>query len=179
MNPEHEQILIDLIKKIAKPIVGEVGVEFLKEGDQWRINLAGDHARELIGYHGELVNAIQHIVRVTFHKLNPADRTRFFIDVNLAKFKREHFITEQIPELAKNDVLINGITYIIKNMSSYERKLVHDLLSEVKGLETLSVGDGFNRKLLIRPTSETGSMGLDNSKIIDINSIEDFNDKAV
>lgn len=164
--------VVEIINSLVTPISGPIELELLKEGDQWRVNIISDNGAQLMGFHGELLNALQHLVRVIFHKKNPNDRSKFLLDVQLIRQKREGFINNQIPILAKEEVLKTGATYIFKNLTSYERKIIHSLLADVTGLETLSVGDGMNRKLLIRPTSETGSLGMDNSKIIDINMIQ-------
>ena len=171
METQYKEQITKIINEIVEPISGKVDLDFIKEGDQWRVNVTSDNGDKLIGYKGELLNALQHVLRVLIHKLNPDDRTKFILDVSLARQKREEYINKKIPQMAKEEVLKNGITFIIQNLSSYERRIFHSFLAEVKGLETVSVGDGYTRKLLIRQTSEIGSLGLDNSKLIDINQI--------
>lgn len=175
METQYKEQISKIINQIVAPISGQVELEFLKEGEQWRVNITSKNGEKLIGYKGELLNALQHVLRVLVHKNFPEDRTKFILDIGLNRQKREEYINQKIPEMAKEDVLKNGVTFIIQNLSSYERRIVHGLLGEVKGLETVSVGDGYTRKLLIRPTSEIGSLGLDNSKLIDINQIQDLN----
>jgi spoIIIJ-associated protein len=172
MDEQYKQQISKIINNIVTPICGPVELEYAKEGDQWRVNVVSPNGPELFGYKGELLNALQHLIRVLIHKQFVDDRTRFLLDVGMTRHRREDYINKQIPEMAKEEVLKNGTTYIVQNLSSYERRIIHGMLAEVKGLETLSVGDGYSRKLLIRPTTEIGSMGMDNSKIIDINAIE-------
>jgi spoIIIJ-associated protein len=161
-----------ILNSILAHICGEVEVEITKEGEQHRINIISDNGNKLLEEDGHLLNALQHLIRVLVHKTFPDDKSHFVLDVFNGRLKRERYIQEEIPNIAKNDVLLLGNTVIIKNLSSYERLIIHQLLVEVKGLETTSVGEDKNRKLLIRPTSETGTLGLDNSKIIDINRID-------
>ncbi len=177
MDEQYKQQISKIINDIVTPICGVVELDYVKEGDQWRVNVISPNGQQLFGYKGELLNALQHLLRVLIHRHNPDDRTRFLLDVGMTRQRREEYINKQIPEMAKEDVLKNGMTYIVQNLSSYERRIIHGMLAEVKGLETLSVGDGYSRKLLIRPTSEMGSLGMDNSKIIDINSIEILGDQ--
>jgi spoIIIJ-associated protein len=173
MDTNYQTVLINTLKLIAEPICGEIDVDVNSEGEQWRVNITSKNAVALLGIKGELIQAIQYLIRVIVHREFPDDRTKFLLDIGQGRKKREEYIVTNIPLLAQNDVLKSGVTYIIKNLTSYERKLVHDLLADVGGLETVSVGEGDNRKLLIRPTSGTGSLGMDNSKIIDINNIQD------
>jgi spoIIIJ-associated protein len=173
-----DQSIQDIVQKILDllitPICGEYKAEFVREGEQWRINLTGENTKNLLGFKGEVLNSVQHLVRVLVHQRLPKDRTHFILDVDMSRSRREKFINEEIPNMAKLEVLAQGMTIIIKNLSSYERRLIHQMLQEVEGLETMSVGEGNNRKLLIRPTSDTGSLGIDNSKIVDISAIEDI-----
>jgi spoIIIJ-associated protein len=166
-----------ILNSILAQICGEVEIEVNKEGEQYRINITSQNGEQLLEEEGHLLNALQHLTRVLFHKAFPEDKSHFVLDVFNSRLKREKYIQEEIPNIAKDDVLTLGHTVIIKNLSSYERLIIHQLLVEVKGLETTSVGEDKNRKLLIRPTSETGTLGLDNSKIIDINRI-DFKNNA-
>lgn len=172
MDQTLQTSITEIVKILVTPIVGEYDLEIIREGDQWRVDIKGENAVKLLGSKGEVLNAVQHILRVLVHNQVPKDRTHFIMDVNQIRSRREKFIAEEIPMMAKNEVLAVGMTVIIKNLSSYERRLIHQLLAEANGIETMSVGEGGNRKLLIRPTSDTGSLGIDNSKIVDIDAIE-------
>jgi len=172
MDKVLQKAIEEVVELLVQPIIGEYSIEILREGEQWRVNITGERASELLVFQGELLNSVQHLVRVLVHQRLPKDRTHFILDVGMARAKRERFINEEIPEIAKKEVLAMGMTIIVKNLSSYERRLIHQMLQEVEGLETMSVGEGNSRKLLIRPTSDTGSLGIDNSKIVDINALE-------
>jgi spoIIIJ-associated protein len=172
MDQAVQESVQQILQMLVKPICGDFKSEYIREGEQWRINLTGENVELLQGQKGELLNSIQHLIRVMAHLEHPKDRTHFILDINMARSSREKFINEQIPLMAKEEVLDLGMTIIIKNLSSYERRLIHQMLEEVTGLETMSVGEGNSRKLLIRPTSDTGSLGMDNSKIVDINSVQ-------
>jgi predicted RNA-binding protein Jag len=64
--------------------------------------------------------------------------------------------------------LKQGLTVILVGLSGYERKLVHGILAEIKGLETSSVGPQDNRKLLVMPNSQIGNYGIENAKVVDL-----------
>lgn len=171
MDEALHKTIAEIVDLLVRPICGDYTLELVREGEQWRINLGGENIARLLAYQGEVLNSVQHLVRVLVHQRMPKDRTHFILDVNMTRSVREKFINEEIPNMAKNEVLALGMTIIIKNLSSYERRLIHQMLQEVDGLETMSVGEGNSRKLLIRPTSDTGSLGIDNSKIVDINTV--------
>jgi predicted RNA-binding protein Jag len=75
-------------------------------------------------------------------------------------------ILQKIPHLAEYDVLEHGKTVIIVGLTSYERLQVHKLLQDTKGLNTTSVGGRGDRKLIIVPTSDIGSGGMESAKVV-------------
>jgi predicted RNA-binding protein Jag len=169
MSEELKNAIIQILQFIVPAIVEDVEIEFLKEADQWRVNLKVADPEPLLGTNNEIVNSIQHYIRIAIHKKYPADRTHFILDVNLAKKQREQYITESIPKIGQEKVLQNGSSIIFVGLSSYERRIVHNIISEVKGVESVSVGTDSGRRLILRPTSETGSTGMENAQVIDIN----------
>lgn len=170
MQDEQKNQIKEIVDLIVSPLAGESDVNFLKEGDQWRIDIIVEDGTKLIGHHGELLSSIQHLVRVLFHKKNPGDRTHFLVDVNSYKHKRESFINEEIPKIAEAEVLGEGRPVIISGLSSYERRIIHNMIADVKGVETTSVGERYSRRLIIRPTSES-NLGMDKARVIDIKNI--------
>ena len=167
MNNPVQQLILEIIEPIIKLISPEAKIEFNKEGDQWRI-LIIDGNPELIGEKGEVLRAIQHLARIFVHKKLPEDRTHFLIDIDNFRSNRELIIKTKIPEIAQA-IIAQGKTFVLINLSGYERMLVHKLLVDIKSLQTTSVGERDNRKLLILPTSEAGSAGIDDATIWDIN----------
>ncbi len=180
MDQAYQDTLQEVIEYIIEPLVKEkVEMEFSKEGDQWRVNLVvRKKIEEIIGEYKEILNSIQHIARVTMSKKFPGDRTHFILDVNRSRYNREEFLNKTVMDLAEKHVLKIGQTLILLNLTSYERRLIHQMMTEVGGLETISVGSGHERRLIIRPTSDTGSISMEKAKVIDVNrEISDYLDK--
>jgi spoIIIJ-associated protein len=174
MKEEFEQQLYEILKLLVEPIAANPIITVVREGDQWRVTINSDQNDLLVGYKGENIKAIQHITRVVIHKKFPDDRTHFLIDIGEYKRSREHVITGKITNLAEKEVLELGKTLILTGLTGYERKIVHSLLADIAGLETTSVGESDNRKLLIRPTSGdlSGSTGMDSAMVINLNKLE-------
>jgi predicted RNA-binding protein Jag len=165
----------DLVDKILTGTIpglfGDGQISYEKEADQYRIKITtSGHYPEDLDIK-EISYALQHILRITVHKKFPDDRTHFLIDIDDFRNQREEKIRKLIPSLAENKVIIQGKTVVLMGLSGYERMIVHHLLSDIKGLETTSVGNGRSRKLLIMPDSETGASGMDQAIMVDINTI--------
>lgn len=166
-----EEYVKEITTKLLSELADDVELEFEREGDQYRINIVTKSPDVIYGQRGDVLSSVQHITRVLVHQRYKEDRTHFLLDVNNARKKREKYINESLPELAKSDVLTLGKTVVLGGLSSYERRIIHGMMTDVDGLETSSVGSGNDRRLLIRPTSQTGSQGMENAKIIDMNRL--------
>jgi len=175
----YQQFIVNLLKNLIEPIIHQnLEVSFQKEGDQWRLNLQSKNLQKLVVENKDLIPAIQHILRVIVAKNFPGDRTHFILDVDSLRKYREEYIRKFVYDLAEREVATQGNTVILLHLTSYERRLVHQMLAEVRGLETVSVGSGSGRRLIIRPTSDTGAKNIDQARVIDIDKqIRDYLDK--
>jgi spoIIIJ-associated protein len=173
MQQEYQDQLYTVIKLLIEPISANPNIKVRKEGDQWRVVVDTDQNELLVGYKGENIKAIQHITRVIIHKMFPEDRTHFLIDIGEYKKSREQALNSTMIRFGQEEVLEKGKTVILSGLTSYERRIVHNILSEVDGIETSSIGDEGNRKLIIRPTRGElmGGMGMENSIILPIDQL--------
>jgi predicted RNA-binding protein Jag len=172
MSEQIKSYIEKLIQLMISPIVSLNGIDVVPENSQFRVILNVSDNTALIEENCELLQSIQHIIRVAVHNKFPDDRTHFVLDVDNYNKKREKIISVNIPNLAHSKVLGEGKTIILINLTGYERLQVHNILLDVKGVETTSVGVGKNRKLLIIPTSDLGATSLEDSIIFDLNSAQ-------
>jgi spoIIIJ-associated protein len=167
------------IKKLLEVTAGKISnitsVEFIKEGEQLRVSLLTENNDIFLENHSEVLNAVQHFIRKIIHLKNPTDRSHFFLDIGFHNKNREYILSLKVPEFAQEIVILKGRPIIFIGLNSFERLYVHNILVDVNGLQTTSVGIDPNRKLLVLPTSEIGSSSLDDSLIFDIKSIENNN----
>jgi spoIIIJ-associated protein len=102
----------------------------------------------LIGRHGATLDAIQELTRmVVGRRLD--ERCRVLVDVEDYRKRREERLVERAVETART-VLETGRERVLDPMNPYERKLVHDAVAELGGLETSSQGEEPNRAVVIR-----------------------------
>ena len=165
----------DQIKNLVSLTMGKIAtiksIIFDKEGEQFRVCILTDNNAIFLENQCEVLEAIQHFVRKIIHIKNPGDHSHFFLDIGYYNKNREYVLSIKTPELAQEVVLNKGKTVIMIHLSGFERLYVHNLLADINGLQTTSVGIDTNRKLLIIPTSETGSSSLDESTIFDLDTI--------
>lgn len=104
----------------------------------------------LIGQYGVNLQAFQHIARLVIRKKLADERVNFTLDVNSYRDQKNQAVIEQAGEAAKQ-AINEGRVIIMKPMSAYERRLVHMELSKNDKVSTESVGEGENRKILVKP----------------------------
>lgn len=102
----------------------------------------------LIGRHGQTLEAIQELARMAIgRKLD--QRIRVIVDVEDYRKRRESRLEEDAREAALR-VAADGGEYEFDPMNAYERKLVHDVVAGVDGVETVSRGEEPSRYVVIR-----------------------------
>jgi spoIIIJ-associated protein len=103
----------------------------------------------LIGRHGQTLEAIQELMRLSVGR-RLDQRIRVIVDIENYRKRREARLEEHARELAGR-VIETGREEELEPMNSYERKLVHDAVADIDGVETESRGVDPARYVVIRP----------------------------
>lgn len=103
----------------------------------------------LIGQYGTNLQALQHIARLIVRK-KTSDKVNFIVDVNSYRQEKNQSILE-LAKLAANQALEEKRTVVMKPMTAYERRLVHIELSKNDAVITESIGEGEDRKIVVKP----------------------------
>ena len=123
------------------------GTRGVRNGDiVFKIN--GDGINNLIGYHGETLEAIQYIVNTIVRNKVRDYHKKVYIDVENYRRKRAETV-EQIAEKVAKKVIATKRSFKLEPMNSYERKAIHFALSNVEHIGTHSEGTEPNRCLII------------------------------
>ena len=126
-----------------------VNLEIRRRQDNITVKIFSDHNAVLIGKTGHTVEALQTIIRqIILNKTNTY--IGIILDVENYKDKRN----KQIELLAKRtakEVAKTKVEAKLDSMNSYERRLVHSILSEDKFVYTESTGEEPNRYVIIKP----------------------------
>lgn len=146
--------VIEFSKKYIKNLVEamglEVNLETKRKENYILIKLHSNNNSILIGKNGKTLDALQVILRQVLHA-----QTGLFIniilDVEDYKEKHQRSIEFLAKKLAK-EVVQTSIEIKMDSMNSYERRLVHNVLSDFKGVKTESEGEEPNRCVVIKPS---------------------------
>ncbi len=103
----------------------------------------------LIGRHGQTLDSIQELTRVVVgHRTGM--RARVVVDVEDYKKRQRSRLEAKATATAKR-VAKSGREEELEPMNPYERKVVHDAVSAVPGVESLSRGEEPERRVVVRP----------------------------
>lgn len=180
MELEIQNFIINFIKTLLKNLGINCDINVQKEANQWRFLITNESKTNfLVEENGEIIFAIQHVIRTIIRQKFALNKTHFILDVDDFRKTREKEILNLIPDLVNESVIKRGKTVVLKSFSSYERLLIHTELKEIKGIQTTSFGIHGDRKLVIIPTSEMGTLGMENSVVLTLEKIKEFleNDK--
>ena len=119
----------------------------VRNGDViFKIN--GENVNNVIGYHGETLEAVQYILNTIVRERVPEYRKKVYIDVENYRRKRQDTV-EQIAERVAKKVLTTKRSIKLEPMNSFERKAIHYALSNIEHIGTHSEGVEPNRCLVI------------------------------
>lgn len=117
------------------------------EDNTIKVDIDGESCGSLIGYRGETLNSLQTIISSIANK-NVKERIKIILDIENYRSKREKNL-EELAEKVSKTVLKNGKNITLEPMSPYERKIIHSVLQNNNKIETYSIGEGDNRRVVI------------------------------
>lgn len=147
---ELEQAKKD-IEEFLKLFIEKLGskLEYIVklEENEILVDINGEDCGTLIGYRGETLNAMQTLISSIANK-KVKERIKVILDIQNYREKREKNLIELAEKVSKT-VLRNGKNITLEPMSPYERKIIHSALQENSRIETYSIGEGDNRRVVI------------------------------
>ena len=149
----------DIVDKLKEDIIEitklmgmSVNLEVRRRDDSITIKLFSDHNAVLIGRNGSTIAALQTIIRQIIS--NEVDEhINIILDVENYKEKRVRNI-EFLAKKVAREVAKTKVETKLDSMNSYERRIVHSILSENKYVYTESIGEEPNRCVVIKPKEE-------------------------
>ena len=122
-------------------------IDIDKEKAFINVKIDGEDARVLIGYRGEVLNALQVILNSLTNQESHS-RVKVILNVSNYKEKREQSLIELADKISKT-VYKTGKTITLEPMMAYERKIIHTRLQSNNRVSTYSVGEEPYRKVVI------------------------------
>jgi len=148
----------DIVKKTIQELLEKMGftaeVEISESGEDESIicNITtGEDSNFLIGQHGINLQAVQHLARLMVRKSVPDEKMRFILDVNSYRQQKNQSVIQQA-QAAAEEAINQHRSVVMKPMSNYDRRIVHLELSKNPRITTESIGEGEDRKIVVKPS---------------------------
>ena len=138
----------EFLNELAKKMNTSFNVEVNENDGIISAIIVTDDSSVMIGKEGKNLNAIQTILRQSLRKYGNFD-IKVNLDISGYKAKRQKNIEREVRKIAK-EVLKTKIEAKLDPMNSYERRIVHTIISEYDNLATQSEGEAPNRYVVIK-----------------------------
>lgn len=150
VEEEIKNIVQEMVDKMGFPAEVEMEKVSSEEGQETIIcNIKTEESNFLIGQYGVNLQSLQHIARLLVRK-KIDDKVNFTVDVNSYRQEKNNSLEKMAREAAEQ-ALRETRAIMMRPMSSYERRVVHMELSKNSQVKTESIGEGEDRKVVVKP----------------------------
>ena len=151
LSEEEQQKAEENIKTFMEDIIKELpkNTTYTIQKDKTGLNveISNENLGFLIGYRGETLYAFQTILSAIAGK-EIDKKVRIILDIEGYKAKREKTLEELAEKVAKT-VIKTGKSVKLEPMQAYERKIIHSKLQQNDKVQTESIGEEPNRRIVI------------------------------
>lgn len=145
--------LLEYIKEFLDELLTNMGLTVNFESklreDTIYIKIYSSNNPILIGKDGVTLKSLENIVK---QKINTDFEVTPYISLDVENYRerKQHRLERLAKNLAKDVVRTNQEIHM-DNMSAYDRRIVHNVLTNFKGIKTESEGEEPNRHIVIKP----------------------------
>lgn len=156
---DQEQMVREFLEGLAAKFgIAAQAVSVDRDDDGFEVNLVGDDKELglLIGPRGNHLVALHEVTKTMLQRRLPGmDRARVRVDVGGYRQRRRAALEAYVKELATS-VVESGIEKALEPMNAADRKVVHDAVNDLEGVDTISTGEEPRRRVVIvRKTSDS------------------------
>jgi spoIIIJ-associated protein len=113
------------------------------------VAVVGSDLSPLVGPNGVTLDALQELTRLAVQQQTGV-RSRLMLDVSGHRNERRQQLTDLATSTAET-VVTSGEAVRLAPMNPFERKVVHDAISNLSGVESESEGDEPQRRVVVHP----------------------------
>ena len=139
------------IGAFCEKVVEAMGLRLKAEAEEMpdgiRINLIGEDGGMLTRRQGEVLAALQHVVAAVFRN-DQDERRRLVVDCQGYRKSKDAELRQMATFLAEK-AKSTGLAQEIGPLNPYERRIVHLAVSEVDSVSSESIGDAFEKTVII------------------------------
>ena len=150
-----EIFALNFIEQLVKDMGLDVTVEMKdaegSDKDCKLIDIQGEGAGVLIGYHGDTLDSLQYLANLAANKKVDGVKppyVKISVDAENYRARREETLRALARRMADR-VLKQKKSVMLEPMNPYERRIIHSEIQNIAGVSTNSIGSENNRKIVI------------------------------
>ncbi len=150
LNANSEGIVEDFLNGMLAYIAPGYNVAARERGDNILAEITGGDSGRIIGREGRTLSAIEFLANTVLAKEIGENALR--VNVDAAGYKRRH--EERLLETARRAaarVRKTGEAFEMDALSAADRRIIHIALREDAFVTTESVGEGMDRRIIVKP----------------------------
>ena len=144
---------IETIRQVATELFSQLEVDgtfdLALKDDAVELMLDTKDSGIVIGYHGEMLEALQLVLSLLVAK-KLGRFVRVMVEVGDYRKNRSEYL-EKLAFQVKEKVLSDNSEQTIHSLKSWERRIIHVLLQDDAEVTSESVGEGKDRVLVVKP----------------------------
>lgn len=144
----------EILENILGLLALEGSFEVVEGPDEVSVSIETTDPGRLIGFRGETVDSLQLLVNQILNRQSKDDFKRVVVDVGGWRKNKEGDLEQKARHWAE-EVIESGTLLEMDPIPSWQRRIVHMVISEIEGVESESIGDGKDRHLVIRPKTKS------------------------
>ena len=148
LKDDLRQLIVSTINNISIGTGINIEYKINIEPEVINIECSSDNSAALIGKNGKMLNSLQLLLRKIV-EVNTNLNIRINLDIEDYKKRKINSLEREVKKLIK-EVLATKIDIKLDPMNSYERRIVHNLVSNYEELTTESEGESPNRYVVIK-----------------------------
>ncbi|HHY64657.1 MAG TPA: protein jag [Clostridiaceae bacterium] len=148
IKPGIDDIIVDFLRPIFEKMEITANLDIIHEEDCITVRLTGDDVGIVIGRRGETLDSLQYLLSLVVNRKTDG-YTRVILDVADYRQKREKTLVRLANRVAEKVVRYRR-NVTLEPMNPYERRIIHSTLQNHKYVDTQSIGEEPNRKVVVR-----------------------------
>lgn len=149
-----EEQLSEVLDNILGLLLLEGSYEIEETPENFSVSIDTTDAGRLIGARGESMEGLQLLInQIMSKKVGEGEFKRVLLDVEGWRKQKEEELTGRAAEWGKQ-VMDTKVEMELEPQSSWQRRVVHSVISEMGGLSSESIGEGRDRHIVIKIAGE-------------------------
>lgn len=150
-DTRQAEIAADIVSEIIAAAGLEAQVNFTQQDREIMIDVTGDELGFVIGRRAQTLDAIQLLAyMISTRSVDQEERRRVVVDIDEYRAAREEELFD-MADRAVRDAVSSGEALEMKPMTSNERRAVHNYLVDNDEVDTHSVGEDPDRRIVVTP----------------------------